>query len=949
MKRRTLALILAAALTVTSVEGTAVMASAAEFTSEAAEETEAELETAPEDSADVAVLSDQGDSSESDEIEISDSESQDSDSAEEQIDVFEETQDDTDEEGIEITDEEALTDADAENEEANIAVFSGGDESTPTLTGMEVKGINENTMRDGVAGIDYYVAVQITLKFADDTISEFIFPLGETSYCDAEKTKGYTIRASLRRGPAGDDLMGQKLPKGKYYLYFKCDGYENISADIPAYINNLEDGGVCQSEIMTGETPVISFRNAYRYYKFVPQRDGIYQGSTSSAYCIPWIEDKSAGESTSYKIYKKLEGSRWELKANEPVYFQIYGGNKDNPSNTTATITLSEVPQLESISTTQSEVTLLENYETWYGEAISRLLRFNYTNQETKDFDVKFGYAMYRDPDGNTVMSDLVYADGENEGKSFDWRNNACVPKGSYTYIFTLEKDGQELMKVKVPIKVESLADRYAQLNSIKEGTQEIDITNRQFYKFEPEVSGDYMISAETGLSYLVIEVKEDGTTERLDEINGRVLYKLEKGHKYIIDIYNHTTDTTSTNLTLKRLAKTKSVEIISYMPQEIKCIEGQKPKFNFIKVRINTEKGSEVRKLNYGGIPGVETDSYGKTLKYSLYKKENDQYTEVYDPEAGEYVYRVFYDGIEATTSIPVHIASFEEVAPQDSLEEGESKTLSAKDNQISARYLANFTGRHRFEFNKKVNVYCVGDTGTSKTYSNVSEFCEKLVRGNAYYLYITSDTGLEDLQVKVTELQKPVKLEILADKNEYIAGIDDLSNINLRTRVTYSDGSEQVIGRNDPVYGGKLSYRASTDDGKTAEDYSLLTEGEWNCVPYIYGQGNEISLSGTEIIGTTIKVTMPNAENLEELEEGASKPVEPVKRKFYKFIPKTSAGYEVKVSDGATVNVYSVYDGSLSNHGSMPNLTTGVTYCHGFHTVFCRFADQEKRECRR
>lgn len=946
MKRRTLALILAAALTVTSVEGTAVMASAAEFTSEAVEETEAELETAPEDSADVAVLSDQGDSSESDEIEISDSESQDSDSAEEQIDVFEETQDGADEEGIEITDEEALTDADAENEETNIEVFSDGDESTPTLTGMEVEGINENTMRDGVAGIDYYVAVQITLKFADDTTSEFIFPLGETSYCDAEKTKGYTIRVSLRRGPAGEDLMGQKLPKGNYYLYFKCDEDETITADIPAYIHNLEEDGVCQSEIMTGETPVISFRNAYRYYKFVPQRAGIYQGSTSSAYCIPWIEDKSAGESTSYKIYKKLEGSRWELKANEPVYFQVYGGDKDDSSNETATITLSEVPQLESISTTQSEVTLLENYETWYGEAISRLLRFNYTNQEPKDFDVKFGYATYRDPDGNIVMSDLVYADGENKGKSFDWRNNACVPKGSYTYIFTLEKDGQELMKVKVPIKVESLADRYAQLNSIKEGTQEIDITNRQFYKFEPEVSGDYMISAETGLSYLVIEVKEDGTTERLNEINGRVLYKLEQGHKYIIDIYNHTTDTTSTNLTLKRLAKTKSVEIISYMPQEIKCIEGQKPEFNFIKVRINTEKGSEVRKLNYGGISGVETDSYGKTLEYSLYKKENDQYKEVYNPEAGEYVYRVFYDGIEAMTSIPVHIASFEEVAPQDSLEEGESKTLSAKDNQISARYLANFTGRHRFEFNKKVNVYCVGDTGTSKTYSNVSEFCEKLVRGNAYYLYITSDTGLEDLQVKVTELQKPVKLEILADKNEYIAGIDDLSNINLRTRVTYSDGSEQVIGMNDPVYGGMLSYRASTEGGKTAEYYSLLTEGEWNCVPYIYGQGNEISLSGTEIIGTTIKVTMPNAENLEKLEEGASKTVEPVKRKFYKFIPKTSAGYEVKVSDGATVNVYSVYNGRLLNHGSKPTLTEDVTYFVMVSTPYSVDLQIKKRE---
>lgn len=224
--------------------------------------------------------------------------------------------------------------------------------------------------------------------------------------------------------------------------------------------------------------------------------------------------------------------------------------------------------------------------------------------------------------------------------------------------------------------------------------------------------------------------------------------------------------------------------------------------------------------------------------------------------------------------------------------------------------------------------------------------EFCEKLVRGNAYYLYITSDTGLEDLQVKVTELQKPVKLEILADKNEYIAGIDDLSNINLRTRVTYSDGSGQIIGMNDPVYGGMLSYRASTEGGKTAEYYSLLTEGEWNCVPYIYGQGNEISLSGTEIIGTTIKVTMPNAENLEELEEGASKTVEPVKRKFYKFIPKTSAGYEVKVSDGATVNVYSVYDGSLSNHGSMPNLTTGVTYFVMVSTPYSVDLQIKKRE---
>lgn len=52
------------------------------------------------------------------------------------------------------------------------------------------------------------------------------------------------------------------------------------------------------------------------------------------------------------------------------------------------------------------------------------------------------------------------------------------------------------------------------------------------------------------------------------------------------------------------------------------------------------------------------------------------------------------------------------------------------------------------------------------------------------------------------------------------------------------------------------------------------------------------------------------------------------------------------MKVSDGATVNVYSVYDGSLSNHGSMPNLTTGVTYFVMVSTPYSVDLQIKKRE---
>ena len=917
MKRKTLALLLAAALTVTSVEGTAVMADAADFTSEFTDDT-----------------------SGSDEIELSDSEAQDSSVEESEISVFEDSQDSAEEENIEITDESDSVTSDEEEEEieitdeAELEFSDGGDaesdievfsdeESAPKLISIEADGVENNPMLEGATGIDYYVAADITLTFEDGTTSNFIFPLGATSYSDPELTRGYTIEASVREKP-----LGQKLPGGNYQLYFTCG---DVSTSVPIYIRSVEETGIYQRPVETGDNLVFSYENTYRYYKFVPGADGIYEGNTNSANCVPWLE-KTAEDGS--KSYEKLDGFRWQLNVGDSVYFQIYGGKKDAPSQVDTNLNLKQVRQLSGIEATQSEVTLLEDYETYYGDAISNLLRFNYTNQETEEFDVKFGYAMYRDSDGNTVMSDFVYADGENEGEPFDWRNARYVPKGSYKYVFTLT-GGEETATAEVPIKVESLADRYDRFAGIQEGTQEIDITGRQFYKFEPEVTGSYVLSAPLSLSYYVMEVNADGTvSDSLAENTGRLAYNYEQGKKYIIEIYNRNTDGTSMNLTLERAARTESVEIVSYTPQNLKFIEGQAPEFNFIKVRINTEKGSKVVKLRYGGISGEETDQYGKTLEYSLYKKENDQYTEmdyddVYSLEAGEYVYRVFYDGIEAETSIPVHISSFAETAPQDRLEEGESKILSAKDNQISASYLARFTGRHQFEFNKDVDVYFVSsDTGEKNTYSNVSEFCETLMRGNVYYLYITSDTGLEDLQIKVTALAAPTKMEVLADNNEYTAGIDRLSTMNLRTRVTYSDGSEQIIKENDPVYGGWLSYRASSENGKTAENYSELSEGVWTCVPYIYGQGGDVSLRGTEITGAEIQVTMPDPENLEALEEGVAKTVEPVKRKFYKFTPATSGNYETTVSDGSTANVYSVYNGRLSKYGRTPYLIKDETY---------------------
>ena len=57
----------------------------------------------------------------------------------------------------------------------------------------------------------------------------------------------------------------------------------------------------------------------------------------------------------------------------------------------------------------------------------------------------EMNYRIDKDRYEFAVGGGFVYVDGENKGKSFDWNNayySGCyyVPKGSYKYIFTLEK-----------------------------------------------------------------------------------------------------------------------------------------------------------------------------------------------------------------------------------------------------------------------------------------------------------------------------------------------------------------------------------------------------------------------------------------------------------------------------------------------------------------------------
>lgn len=446
MKKKRLALLLAVALTVTSVEGTVSIVSGADFASEVDTETdgltvEAEENAAEQDQESVDI------DSESTEVSIEDAD-------EEEPEVSIQDADEVDHES-EFTDGEDDIELQLE-EDGTEAV--GDDTERPKLIGIEAEGIQNNTMVEGVLGIDYYVAVKLTLTFEDADSTEFIFPLGAKAYCDETLTKGYRIEASLKEDGYDTDLMGQKVTKhadsGGFHLYFTCAEVPSVSTSVRSYIRAVEETPLYAGEVTTGDNAVFSYENAYRYYKFVPQETDIYEASTNSSNCAAWLQKTNADGS---KYYEKLDGSIWELKAGDPVYFQVWGGLLGNSQESWTNLTVKQQVHFNDIEVTEKEITLLENYGTQWGNTFDNLLKFNYTNAESKTYKVALGDEEIKDDEGNIATAELFYADGENAGQPYVWAEDKNDPQkfpiGSYRLVFTVTKEDQTQVTAETLIK----------------------------------------------------------------------------------------------------------------------------------------------------------------------------------------------------------------------------------------------------------------------------------------------------------------------------------------------------------------------------------------------------------------------------------------------------------------------------------------------------------------
>ena len=539
MKRRTLALILAAALTVTSVEGTAVMASAAEFTSEAAEEEntgqESETDTFSSDFAE------QEGEIASEETGITDEETQEEEAADDEISILDEADDGEDEEKIEITDGEESEAADneeaaftdGESDEADIEVFAGEDEDAPTLTGIEVLKPEISLYEEFQSYNEYKIEDILTLNYETESKPGMV-GLGNTYITDKAWNDVNGITAKLVYADpdkAEEPVVWSKregdnpqwLPPGSYKYIFTWTPEDETQkpVSVETRINVIAFADVFEQlpKLKEGRQKVVF--NGELFFSFVPEVSGTYQFNANRYFHYIITELEEDGKLS--KDDKILHGDSVsvELKVGKKYVVCIYGETGLRGES----LTIDRVPVVESVeiaSWNPENLTFTEGNAVSF-HSINVRLKTNKGSEIVRLYGYNGLYGNMTDAYGNTVGYAL-YKIENNDFVGLDFANMDSLPAGEYAFRvyynngnMTPGKEPDFIAENYVPVHIKSVQDQTKDsvLNTENDLTVKVE-NSRAVYSFTPKETGRYELSTST----FVEGVLKDGDGKEIEKQN---------------------------------------------------------------------------------------------------------------------------------------------------------------------------------------------------------------------------------------------------------------------------------------------------------------------------------------------------------------------------------------------------------------------------------------------
>ena len=702
MKKKKLALLLAVAMTVTSIDSTAMMVNAADFTSEEVQEQSVELTDEPSEATvetdaeteDGGVLSEN--SSEDESIEITDESQESADTGGEDT-------------GIDIQEEASPED-----------VFSAGDEIA--VPDDEVKSVSAtNVLLDGVAGIPFYTSadLEVTYTGGRDTVRTCQFNYEEVSLGDGYTTDGTEITVTLEDADGNTYDLGSRLTAGTYTMKFTCG--DIVSEPYTVSIKQMSDSPLYKGPVNLNEdTEVESPLQGVAYYSFeAPAAGNYYMDTCDSSYRV-YVDDGK----NSYSVY---DGNNWYQEEQQTAYIGFYGGSLNSDANEDAIMKIKTQSEIDSIEYKPESTTAIEGLDNlWRYSDMPGLLTLTYKDGTTDTLRAEFGNTVY-DKQGQAVYSETCAVDGEKE-TSVDWNEIGNVlPAGTYRIYFMLQPEAQDSdnsVNVHTDLTVNEL--NYDSLTPLEMGEHVLEAgeLQKKWYSFSPEEDGYYHFDWNVGDSsgdsegvgriwYKYENGKLDSCFDHWNMERGKV--KVSRGIKYIVGVSSESGRTVSLNL--KKVKTLKSIRMTK-RPEQTELLPGDRAWVSL--------KGMEITASYADGDD--ETITFGQTDSQGMSFKQNDSYTWV-----NEEICRVPVSMGNCQIYVEFEAADWNAVPK---MEFGtEEKLDTAPGNQTIRRFIPDKSGYYSFS---ATNAYI--DVIDSETQECLSAKKAYLEAGNTYQIYVAA-----------------------------------------------------------------------------------------------------------------------------------------------------------------------------------------------------------------
>lgn len=704
MKKKKLALLLAVAMSVTSIDSTAMMVNAADFTSEDVQEQSVELMDEPPEAAvetdaeteDGGVLSEN--SSEDESIEITD-----------------ELQESADTEG-----EDTGIDIQEEDEASPEDVFSAGDEIA--VQDDEVKSVSAtNVLLDGVAGIPFYTSadLEVTYTGGRDAVRTCQFNYEEVSLRDSYTTDGTEITVTLEGADGNTYGLGSRLAAGTYTMKFTCG--DIVSEPYRVSIKQMSESPLYKGPVnLNQDTEAESPLQGVAYYSFEAPAAGNYYMDTCDSNYRVYVDDGK----NSYSVYER---SNWYQEKQQTAYIGFFGGSLNSDANEDAIMKIKTQSEIVSIEYKPESTTAIEGLDNlWRYSDMPGLLKLTYKDGTTDTLRAEFGNTV-SDKQGHAVYSETCAVDGEKE-TPIDWdKIGNVLPAGKYRIYFMLqleEQDSDNSVNTHTDLTVNKLD--YDSLTPLEMGEQELEAgeLQKKWYSFSPKEASKYYFKWNVGdysgdsegfvkIWYKYENGKLDSCFDHWDMERGEV--SVSKGVKYIVGVVSERGRKVSLNLTkvktLKSIKMTKRPEQTTLLPGDRAWVS-----LRGMEITASYADGAD-ETIAFG-----QTDSQGMGFKQSgSYTWVDEEYCRVPVSMGGYQIYVEF----EAADWNNVPKMKFGT----------EEKLDTAPGNQTIRRFIPDKSGYYSFS---ATNAYI--DVIDSETQECLSAEKAYLEAGNTYQIYVAA-----------------------------------------------------------------------------------------------------------------------------------------------------------------------------------------------------------------